>query len=105
MGAILFALAHPEDVTVTLNPLAEDYTLPLYFVSFLFLAVGFILGTIVTWFSMGDVRQTKRAQKKEIKALSKQVETLKEEKLALMKKYDFSQQPKIFDAIENDDGA
>ena len=100
-GAILFALAHPEDVTVTLYPLGEDLTLPLYFVSFLFLGVGFILGTIITWFSMGDLRQTKRGQKKEIKALNKKVKTLEEEKIALMKKYDFSEQPKIFDAIEN----
>ena len=102
IAAVLFALAHPDTVEVTLNPMQEAIELPLYFVSFLFLAIGFILGTIVTWLGMGDLRKTKRAQKKEIKELTKQNEKLEQEKIDLLKKYDFSQQPKIFDAIESD---
>ena len=102
VGAVLFALAHPDKVEVTLNPMSEPVELPLYFVSFLFLGVGFILGMIVTWFSMGSLRHTKRAQKKEIKELKKKNEALEEEKLELIKKYDFSEQPKVFDAIEAD---
>jgi len=99
--AIAFALYHPDKVSITYSPLSEAIELPLYFVSFSFLAIGFFLGAIVTWFGMGNVRKVKRQQKKEIKELNKKNTALEEEKLELIKKYDFSAQPKIFDAIEN----
>jgi len=74
VGAILFALAHPNHVSVTWSPFEPPIDLPLYFVALMFLGGGFLLGTFVTWLGMGSVRQDRRRQKKEIKNLEKDID-------------------------------
>ncbi len=76
IGTVAFAITHTTKVPVTLNPFESSIELPLYVVALGFLAVGFILGSIVAWISMHKVRKEKRAQKKEIKKLEKDIEKL-----------------------------
>ena len=74
IGAVLFALAHPEKVSVTLNPLQDAVELPLYFVALLFLGIGFILGALVAWLGMSQTRKERRQYKKEVKTLTKEAD-------------------------------
>ena len=80
VGAVVFALAHPETVTLTYSPLNDSIELPLYFVALTFLGVGFILGAICTWLGMGKLRKERRTFKKEVKTLKKENEKLEADK-------------------------
>ena len=87
-GAVWFALAHPQSVSVMVNPVKDPIELPLYFVVLLFLAIGFIFGAFMAWIGMGKTRQERRAFKKEVKNLNKEIEVLKNEKMDLIVKQD-----------------
>lgn len=87
VGAVLFALAHPDPVSVTWNPLEPAVELPLYFVSLVFLAVGFLLGAFVAWLGMGKVRKERRQQRKTIKKLEKDINTANEKVIDILTKY------------------
>jgi uncharacterized integral membrane protein len=80
IGAVMFALAHPEKVLLTYSPLSEPIELPLYFVALAFLGIGFLLGVFCTWLGMGKLRKERRAYKKEVKKLTKENEKLTTEK-------------------------
>lgn len=100
VGAVLFALANPETVSVTINPFVPPVKLPLYFIALLFLGIGFLLGAIIAWFGMSDVRKEKRAYKKDVKNLTKEIEELKEKNLKLeidIEKQSLSHLPDIID--------
>lgn len=86
VGAVLFALAHPQTVPLTLNPFQDPIELPLYFVALCFLGAGFFLGAIIAWVGMGTVRKDRRQYKKEIKKLTKENESLKEEVIQSLEK-------------------
>lgn len=86
VGAVLFALAHPEKVSITLNPLQDPVELPLYFVGLSFLGAGFILGAFMAWIGMGHVRKDRRTYKKEIKKLKKENEKLNQDVLDALAK-------------------
>ncbi len=74
IGAIFFAVANPDMVTIHFNPFSFVIETPLYIICFLFLTGGFLLGTILTWASGSDVRRERRKQKKTIKKLEKEME-------------------------------
>lgn len=74
VGAIFFAVANPDQVSVNLNPFVTTLETPLYIICFLFLTGGFLLGTILTWASGSEVRRERRKQKKIIKKLEKEIE-------------------------------
>lgn len=74
VGAVLFALAHPDNVSVTWSPFEPPVDLPLYFVALVFLGGGFLLGAFVAWLGMSNVRRDRRRQKKEIKRLEKDID-------------------------------
>ena len=80
VGAVLFALAHPQKVSLTYNPVSDPIELPLYFVALAFLGIGFLLGVFSTWLGMGKVRKERRAFKKEVKTLTKENDKLSNEK-------------------------
>ena len=80
VGAVLFALEHPQNVPITFNPFTDPIELPLYFVSLMFLGGGFILGAFMAWVGMSKTRQERRAYKKEVKILTKENEKLTKEK-------------------------
>jgi len=69
VGVVLFALAHPEPVEVSLTPFNEPKSLPLYFVVILFLGIGFLLGAFVAWIGMIPVWKDRRSQRKTIRKL------------------------------------
>ena len=73
VGAVLFALAHPDMVKITWSPFEPPVEFPLYFVALVFLGAGFILGSFVSWLGMSKVRRERRQQKKTIKKLEKDI--------------------------------
>lgn len=106
VGAVLFALAHPDPVTITWNPFEEAIELPLYFVALAFLGIGFLLGVFVAWLGMGKVRKERRQQRKTIKKLEKDINIANEkmiETLSKMKPGNYHALPDT--VIENDDAA
>ena len=88
MGAVLFALAHPESVTLTLNPLENPVELPLYVVSFFFLGLGFLIGALLAWIGMSGVRSERRQQKKTIRKLEKDINEANEKLMETLAKSD-----------------
>ena len=74
VAAAVFAVLNRHDVTVFWNPVADDsLTVPVYLVVLGFTALGFFLGAAAVWMNMGRLRSERRKQKKEIKALNRQV--------------------------------
>ena len=73
VGAIFFALEHPDIVSITWSPTQEPIELPLYFVVLIAIGTGFLLGAAITWLSMGNLRKERRQQKKLIKRLEKDI--------------------------------
>lgn len=91
VGAVLFAVANPETVSISWNPFTAPIDLPLYFVALVFLGAGFLLGALVAWFGMGKVRKDRRHQRKQIKELEKDINIANEKimELSAAKKTDF----------------
>ena len=69
--AVLFALAHPQPVDFYWSPVNPPLTLPLYALALGLTAIGFVLGALAAWLGMSRVRRERRAQKKIIKTLEK----------------------------------
>ena len=86
VGAVLFALAHPDPVSVTWNPFEEAVQLPLYFVALAFLGIGFLLGAFIAWLGMGKVRRERRQQRKTIKKLEKDINAANEKMIETLSK-------------------
>jgi uncharacterized integral membrane protein len=78
IGAVLFAMAHAQTVTVTWNPLKPEMELPLYVVTFLFLGIGILIGMLLAWISMSNVRKERRQLKKENKQLERDINATNE---------------------------
>ncbi len=76
IGAVAFAIAHPEGVSITFSPFIAPIELPLYAVTLLFLLVGFFLGILMGWLGMSQTRKERRQYKKEVKVLTKDKEKL-----------------------------
>ncbi len=78
-----FAVMNRGDVSITWNPLSDDFSLilPVYIVILVSLALGFILGGCLVWLNSGRLRKERRQQKREIKLLENEVNRLKEDKL------------------------
>lgn len=70
---VAFAIANPNDVLLVWSPIHEKLSLPLYALSLGFLGIGFLLGSMMTWFGMGKVRAERRTYKKENKRLEKEL--------------------------------
>jgi len=78
LAVLLFALAHPELVEVSWSPFHEALELPLYFVMLFFLTIGFLLGAFIAWINFLPAFAERRAQKRKIKALEKDLNESKE---------------------------
>lgn len=72
-AAVAFAVANPQDISLTWSPLHESLNLPLYAITLVFMGAGFLLGTLVTWLSTANVRKERRQYKKENKKLEKEI--------------------------------
>lgn len=80
IAAVAFAIANPDNIALVWSPLHDKLNLPLYAVSLGFLGIGFFLGSLMTWFGMGKVRQDRRSLKKENKRLEKELKTIENNK-------------------------
>lgn len=74
VAAVFFAIYHQQDVVVTWSPFNDPITLPLYIPVLSAIAIGFLLGCLMTWAGSARQRKAIRDQKKKIKALEKQVD-------------------------------
>lgn len=83
VGAVLFALAHPDIVSITWHPFKPPAKLPLYFVVLVFLGGGFLLGVLITWIGMGKLRHERRQQKKTIRKMEKDINEANEKIMEL----------------------
>lgn len=101
IGAIFFAVANREIVTVNFNPLGATTQTPLYLICFLFLTGGFLLGSIITWLCGSDVRRERRKQNKQIKKLEKEIDSHNEKISETLSK--ISSGSKYQDVINHDD--
>lgn len=68
-----FAIMNRDVVSVMWSPVHAASAVPLYGVILAALAVGFLMGAVATWIGSAGLRRTKRAQKKQIKKLEKEL--------------------------------
>lgn len=76
----VFAVINRNNVSVSWSPFPADdsISLPLYVVVLCAMALGFMIGAGAVWMNSGSLRREKRRQKREIKILEREVDTLKE---------------------------
>ncbi|HPD82531.1 MAG: LapA family protein [Alphaproteobacteria bacterium] len=104
VGAVLFAVANPDPVTLTWSPFHKPTELPLYFVVLAFLGAGFLLGAFMAWLGMGKTRAERRRLKRENKQMEKDINEANEkltESLAQQKKIEPA--PSVIDMDDEDD--
>lgn len=77
IALIAFAVSNRQDTTLIYSPVHDALTVPLYLITLLFLGLGFVLGAFMVWVNGGSVRKSRRHQKKQIKALEKELEGIK----------------------------
>jgi len=87
VGAVLFALANPDIVTITWSPFHDPLSLPLYFVVLAFLGLGFLLGAFMAWIGMGKTRSDRRRLRRENKQLAKDINEANDKLTAELAKY------------------
>lgn len=71
VAAVLFALAHNQPVEFYWSPINDPLTLPLYTLALGLCALGFVIGAVAAWLGMGRVRRDRRALKKTVRQLEK----------------------------------
>lgn len=71
-----FAVANRQATTLVYSPVHEPLEIPLYLITLIFMAIGFILGGLAVWINSAPTRKVKRQQRKTIKELEKELETL-----------------------------
>lgn len=77
IGACVYlALSNRQSIDFSYSPLHDPVTLPLYYVLLLTLAIGFVLGAVLTWAYGAKGRKVRREQKKTIKTMQKELDTL-----------------------------
>lgn len=106
IGVVLFALANPQTITLTYSPIHAAATLPLYFIALVFLGIGFLIGAFMAWVGMSAVRAERRALKKKVKELEKDINIANEKLLkALSEKSEQENLPRpaLPPVIDNED--
>lgn len=72
-----FALFNRQHVELIYSPVHEALNLPLYFIVLTMFGLGFLIGGAAVWLNMAGTRKVKRQQKKQIKALEKEITLMK----------------------------
>lgn len=67
--AVAFAVANGEIIAFAWSPVHEPIETPLYALVIIALALGFFIGSLMTWAGGHGVRKERRAQAKTIKKL------------------------------------
>ncbi len=78
--AVILAVANRHDVRVSLDPFSSNdpavtFELPLFWVMFSVFLVGAVLGGMSSWIGQGRWRREARRSRRQVKSLSKAVET------------------------------
>lgn len=73
-----FSVLNRESVTLNWGPLESTLDLPIYAIALAFMMMGFLIGGLVVWLNYAPLRQTRRKQKKKIKALEKELDAVNE---------------------------
>lgn len=76
IALIAFSVQNRDLIDIQYSPLHASFTLPIYAIGLGGLLIGFILGGTLVWINDGHLRREKRHQKKHIKSLEKDLETL-----------------------------
>lgn len=82
---VVIALANRQEVEFTYSPFHDPVGLDLYFLLLCALAIGFFVGSILTWLSMGKLRSERRNLKKEVKNLKKTLDEQAQDSLEEIK--------------------
>lgn len=73
LAILLFAASNRQTVEVFLTPITPSIQLPLYLIALGLMGFGFVMGGIFVWLNEGKTRRERRKQRKEIKALQKEL--------------------------------
>lgn len=68
-----FCIINAQSVEIKWSPVHDALTLPLYTAIIGGLIIGFVVGALSMWINDGNLRKTKRQQKKQIKNLEKEL--------------------------------
>jgi uncharacterized integral membrane protein len=71
----IFAVANRQEVEIAWSPVHPHANLPLYIIALGLLALGYLLGTLMTWLNTMPMRLEKGRQKRQIKKLEKELES------------------------------
>jgi predicted histidine transporter YuiF (NhaC family) len=72
-----FSALHAEEITINLEPLLRNISVPLFVPVIAFVFIGFVWGALINWTNSAPQRQKIRTQNKEIKTLNKEITALK----------------------------
>ena len=78
----VFAVANRQSVYVVWSPVYPALHLPVYLIALSMLALGFLLGSLMSWLNSIPVRWEKVRQSRKIKKLEKELGVAKETKEA-----------------------
>lgn len=73
-----FAVLNRQRVEVVFSPVHDSQEVPLYLIALCMLGIGFFAGAAAVWLNGGSLRRVKRRQRRTIKALEREIESLKQ---------------------------
>lgn len=73
----LFAISNLDNVKLSIWPLPFEVELPVFVIALIGLAVGFIAGGVVAWFSAGRARTRARAAERAVRSRDVEIEDLR----------------------------
>jgi len=80
LAVMAFAVMNREPVPLSWSPLHPPLDVPVFAFGLGLMALGFFLGSFITWLNTNSLRREKRRQKKQIKLLEKELEAVNENK-------------------------
>ncbi|MFA5592890.1 MAG: LapA family protein [Micavibrio sp.] len=95
IGSILFAVYNNMRVELVLSPFRDAVTIPLYMPVLGAIAIGFLLGALMTWAANARGRHERRALLKQLRALEKQMQEEKQKRPAVLDPVTASSYPPI----------
>lgn len=80
VAVVGFSIMHRNPLTVTWSPVHPTFDVPTYSLLLVGLALGFLLGSLMTWVFTADIRRQKNNHKKTIKVLEKEIGNINEKR-------------------------
>ncbi|MCB1720971.1 MAG: LapA family protein [Alphaproteobacteria bacterium] len=73
IALVAFAVSNRQNIALNYSPVHDPLEIPLYLLTLLFMALGFIFGALIMWLNTAPTRRRSRQQRKTIKALEKEL--------------------------------